>query len=42
LNFLGSYADYGVNAVYFENYWNAGSVASQERYFDNIVVSTGE
>ncbi|MBI4502574.1 MAG: Ig-like domain-containing protein [Gemmatimonadetes bacterium] len=40
LNFLGSFSDYGLNAVYFENYWNAGSVASQDRYFDNIVVST--
>ena len=40
LNFLGSFSSYGINAVYFENYWNAGSVATQERYFDNIVVST--
>ncbi len=43
LNFVGS-AAYGINAVYFENFWNgvngAGAVADQERYFDNIVVST--
>jgi hypothetical protein len=40
LNFLGSYSQYGINAVYFENYWNAGSAASQDRFFDNLVVST--
>lgn len=40
LNWLGSYNAYGWNAVFFENYWNAGSAATQERYFDNIVVST--
>lgn len=31
---------YGINAVFFENYWNAGSPQTQERYFDNIVIST--
>ena len=41
LNYVGS-APYGINAVYFENYWNAGSPANQERYFDNIVVSTAK
>jgi hypothetical protein len=40
LNWVGSYAEYGINAVFFENYWNAGSPLEQERYFDNIVVST--
>jgi len=39
-NFVGTFADYGINAVFFENYWNAGSPVLQERYFDNIVVST--
>ncbi|MCC6752469.1 MAG: T9SS type A sorting domain-containing protein [Saprospiraceae bacterium] len=29
-----------INAVFFENYWNAGSPAEQERYFDNLVIST--
>jgi hypothetical protein len=29
-----------INAVLFENYWNAGSPVTQERYFDNIVIST--
>jgi hypothetical protein len=40
LNFLGSYSTYGINAVFFENYWNAGAVQPEERYFDNLVVST--
>lgn len=40
LNFVGTYTTYGINAIFFENYWNAGSPKQQERYFDNIVVST--
>jgi hypothetical protein len=40
LNFTGTYTEYAINAVFFENYWNAGSPVVQERYFDNIVVST--
>ena len=40
LNWLGAYDAYGINAIFFENYWNAGSPQAQERYFDNIVVST--
>ncbi|MHC4738480.1 MAG: hypothetical protein ACYS9Y_06215 [Planctomycetota bacterium] len=40
LNFVASYTDYAINAVLFENYWNSGSPQLQERYFDNIVVST--
>jgi len=40
LNFLGTFSGYGINAVFFENYWNKGAPATQERYFDNIVVST--
>ena len=40
LNFVGTYTAYGINAIFFENYWNAGSPKQQERYFDNIVVST--
>ena len=40
LNFIGTYSTYAINAVFFENYWNSGSVKLQERYFDNIVVST--
>ncbi|MHC4744666.1 MAG: hypothetical protein ACYS8Z_22355, partial [Planctomycetota bacterium] len=40
LNFVGSYTDYGINAIFIENYWNSGSVKEQQRYFDNFVVST--
>lgn len=41
MNWLGAYDDYGINAVFFENYWNSpGSHQTQERFFDNIVVST--
>lgn len=29
-----------INAVFFENYWNAGSPKEQERYFDNLLIST--
>jgi hypothetical protein len=40
LNFVRGYTDFAINAIFFENYWNAGSPRHQERYFDNIVVST--
>jgi len=40
LNFVDTWTDYAINAVFFENYWNSGSPVTQERYFDNIVVST--
>lgn len=33
-------SNYGINAIFFENYWNAGSPVEQERYFDNLVIST--
>ncbi|HMG13910.1 MAG TPA: T9SS type A sorting domain-containing protein, partial [Saprospiraceae bacterium] len=29
-----------INAIFFENYWNSGSPVVQERYFDNLVIST--
>ena len=40
LNWVGAYDDYGINVVFFENYWNAGSPKAQNRYLDNIVIST--
>ena len=40
LDFVRSYTDYAINAIFFENYWDSGSMRTQERYFDNIVVST--
>jgi hypothetical protein len=39
-NFLGAYDEFGINAVFLENYWNEGSPVAQERYFDRFVVST--
>jgi len=39
-DFVRSWKEYGLNAVFFENHWNGGSTKDQERYFDNIVVST--
>ena len=32
--------NYMINAVLFENYWNSGSPKLQERYFDNILISS--
>lgn len=40
LNWVGDYEEYGINTVLFENYWNSGSPQDQNRYFDNIVIST--
>ena len=44
LNWHGAYnsdpENFGINAIFFENYWNAGSPKEQERYFDNIVIAT--
>lgn len=40
LNWVYSWDDYGINAVFLENYWNSGSPVTQERYFDDFVIST--
>ena len=40
LNFVGSYTAYAINAVFFETWLNAGATATEERYFDDIVIST--
>lgn len=40
LNWVGRFADYGLNTVFFENYWNSGSPVAQDRYLDNVIVST--
>ncbi len=40
MNFLGNFSEYGLNAVFIENYWNTGSPKVQERYIDHFVVST--
>jgi hypothetical protein len=39
LNWVGNYSAYGLNALFLESYWNSGSPANQERYFDDFVVS---
>ena len=40
LNWVGTFDQYGINAVFLENYWNGGAPKDQERYLDNFVVST--
>jgi hypothetical protein len=40
LNWVGGHTAYGINAVFVENWWNAGAVQPEERYLDNLVVST--
>ena len=39
LNWVHDFDDYGINAIFLENYWNGGSPADQERYMDNFVIS---
>lgn len=40
LEWHGAWAEWGINAVFLENYWNSGSVKRQSRWFDGFVVST--
>lgn len=40
LNWLGAFDDYGLNAVYVENFWNDGAPREQGRTIDNFVVGT--
>lgn len=40
LDWRGSWTAYGINAVFFENYWNEGSPVEQKRWFDDIVIAT--
>ena len=40
LNFRGTWSEYGINAIAFSNYWNGGAASSQNRYLDNLVIST--
>lgn len=40
LNWVKSWTDYGINSVFFSDYWNDGSPKEQERYFDALVIST--
>ena len=41
LDFAGSYDAFGINALLLENYWDSpGAPATEERYYDNLVVGT--
>ncbi|NNJ26369.1 hypothetical protein [Alienimonas chondri] len=40
LDWRGTFADRGINAVFLEAYWNNGSPVDQSRWIDNFVVST--
>jgi hypothetical protein len=40
LDWRGSYAGHGINALFLEAYWNKGSPVTQERWYDNFVIST--
>jgi hypothetical protein len=40
LDWRGTYDEYGINAVFLETYWNAGSPVTQSRWIDNFVIST--
>jgi len=40
LDWRSTWAGYGINAVFFENYWNGGAPGDRARVFDNIVIST--
>lgn len=40
LNYVGSWNDYGINSVFISNYWNQGSTKDQNRYLDNLVISS--
>lgn len=40
MNWRGSWTEYGINAVFYENYWNSGSTQDQRRWFDDIAIAT--
>lgn len=41
INWIGTYSEYGINAVYLEHYWTSVPFTRiQQRYLDNFVVST--
>ena len=39
LDWVGTWQQYGINAVAFENYWNGGAPGLRERIIDHIVIS---
>jgi hypothetical protein len=40
VDWRGSYTKHGINAVFLETYWNAGSPVTQSRWIDNFAIST--
>jgi hypothetical protein len=40
LAWVKTWDDYGINCLFFANYWNNGSPKEQERYFDDLVIAT--
>jgi hypothetical protein len=40
LDWRGTFAQRGINAVFLEAYWNKGSPVAQTRWLDNFVIST--
>lgn len=40
LDWVGDFQEFGLNALFIENYWDEGAPVTQERYLDNLVVST--
>lgn len=40
LNWIKSWQEKGLNAVFHANYWNSGSPVEQERYIDDFVIAT--
>jgi hypothetical protein len=40
LDWHGTWSDYGIDAIFLENYWNTGSVRRQTRWLDDFVIST--
>ena len=40
LDWVGTYGEFGINAIFLENFWNDGAPRAQARSFDDFVVST--
>lgn len=40
LDWVGTYRDYGINAVFLKNCWNGGPPGPVDRYSDRFVVGT--
>jgi len=40
LDWVNNWDKYGINSIFFSNYWNKGSPKEQERYLDDLVIAT--